>query len=308
MDAIPEFHSISRSYVAIHPNPKGIVQFIGSFVFGSFPIHYYKSLFQDLFQKGYTIFVYKFPLNPLGFDHWKIAISLLEEQFRLRLAVIQKIIQDGQTPKEELEKYLNNSNYYWLGHSLGCKYIALLEILSNAHSERDFVLKHCLGTSFNKVESDIISASFTINQAVEEIENLVERKIEYQNNFIINQPSLLLAPEISNTAGVENPFLNLFVFPNGSQTRCMITQSKKLFNLTAIISFKSDCIAKDDVSFFIEQLHLRKCPLLHFELEGWHLEPLATENSNLVDYVDKVLETLRKRLLEGCKAEVPLSS
>ncbi len=39
MVLIPEFHSISDSYVAIHPNPKGIIQFIGSFVFGSFPIH-----------------------------------------------------------------------------------------------------------------------------------------------------------------------------------------------------------------------------------------------------------------------------
>ncbi|MFQ4141227.1 hypothetical protein [Chlorogloeopsis sp. ULAP02] len=137
---------------------------------------------------------------------------------------------------------------------------------------------------------------------------LRQLKIEHQNTFIINQPSLLLAPEISNTAGVENPFLNFFVFPNGSQTRCMIKESKTLFNLTAIISFKSDCIAKDDVSFFIEQLQLRKCPLLHFELEGWHLEPLAIESSSLVDYVDKVLETLRQRLLEECKAEMSLLS
>ncbi|MGB6300107.1 MAG: hypothetical protein WBF90_28600, partial [Rivularia sp. (in: cyanobacteria)] len=38
------FKSFSNSWVAINPNPKGIIQFIGSFIFGSFPINSYKYL------------------------------------------------------------------------------------------------------------------------------------------------------------------------------------------------------------------------------------------------------------------------
>ncbi|MEO1377732.1 MAG: hypothetical protein AAFW70_26325, partial [Cyanobacteria bacterium J06635_10] len=51
------FRRFSNSWVAINPNPKGIIQFIGSFVFGSFPRDSYKYLFQNLFEQGYTIFV-----------------------------------------------------------------------------------------------------------------------------------------------------------------------------------------------------------------------------------------------------------
>lgn len=300
MDIIPKFYPISRSWVAIHPNSKGIIQFIGSFVFGSFPIKSYKYLFQELYQKGYTIFVYRFPFNILEFNHWKIALSLLEEQFRLKAEVIKKLIDDGQTSNEQLEMYLDDSNYYWVGHSLGCKYIALLEILSNELYERNRILQHCIGDSFDKLKADISSANFAIEQAIEIINNLAGKQTKVQNYFIKSQPSLLLAPEISNTAGVENPFLNLFVFPNGSSTRCMIKKSQDLFNLTAVISFNWDCVAEDDVNFFIQQLQLRHCPILNLELKGWHFEPLAIEISELADQTDQILKTLRQRLLKEC--------
>ncbi len=295
----------SNSWVAINPNPKGIIQFIGSFVFGSFPINSYKYLFQNLFEQGYTIFVFKFPLTPWKFDHWQVATNLLKEEYNLRVEIIHFLTQNEKTSRKNIQIYLNDSNYYWLGHSLGCKYITLLEILSNDSTQRNLIIQNSLGDRYNqKLIALINSVDITRKKAEQRISKLLNKPINI-NNFIKDQPSILLAPEISNTVtvkGVNIPKikplsnLELLVFPNARETKRMIAQSQNLFNLTGVVSFSQDFIAKDDVTFLLQQLSLRRfLPPLHQEFFGWHLEPNSLQIEQLAIGIDRLFAELIQR-------------
>lgn len=300
------FRSFSNSWVAIHPNPKGVIQFIGSFVFGSFPINSYKYLFQNLFEQGYTIFVFKFPFTPLKFDHWRVATNLIKEEYTLRAEIIQSLTQKGKISDNNLDFYLKDSNYYWLGHSLGCKYITLLEILSNDPTQRNLIIQKSLGDRYHeKLISLIKSVDIAREKAVQKISELLNKPIHFNNFFIKNQPSILLAPEISNTVTVHGvtiptnkPLSNfeLLVSPNARETKSMIARTKNLFNLTGIISFAQDSIARDDVAFLTQQLSLKPFhPPLHKELFGWHFEPNGINIQNLGTCIDQILTELRQR-------------
>ncbi len=300
------FRRFSKSWVAINPNPKGIIQFIGSFVFGSFPLNSYKYLFQNLFEQGYTIFVFRFPFSPLEFNHWRVATNLLKEEYALRVEIIKFLTQNGKISDRNLEIYLKDSNYYWLGHSLGCKYITLLEILSNDPSQRKLILQNSLGDRYNdQLISSINSVDISREKAEQEISELLNKAVNFNQFFIKNQPSILLAPEISNTVTVHgvtfpttNPFSNfeLLVSPNARETKSMIAQSKNLFNLTGIISFTQDCIARDDVNFLTQHTILRPfCPPLYKELFGWHFEPNGIQIQHLGTCIDQIFTVLRQR-------------
>ena len=267
----PNFISISNSKVALHPAPKGIIQFIGSFIFGSFPTCAYKFLLQYLYSQGYSLILYRFPLNPLQFNHWQVSFELIEEQFRLKNELLKTL------KKEIQDIYSNPSNYLWLGHSLGCKYVILLEILSNNSARRKQVLQECL--SDDKLEKIIKEAS-AISQ-----------------HFILNQPSVFLAPEISNTVRIlrsswriSNPLTN----PTQNQTECLIQASQDLFNLLGIISFNWDNIAEDDVAFLREQL--KNKPDLYKELKGDHFQPLTIHIEDLGKNIIQFYEHLKSRL------------
>ncbi len=305
------FRPFSNSWVAIHPNPKGIIQFIGSFVFGSFPINSYKYLLQNLFEQGYTIFVFKFPFTPLKFDHWQVATELLKEEYACRVEIIRFLTQNGKTSHnnlEILEIYLKDSNYYWLGHSLGCKYISLLEILSNEPTQRNLIIQKSLGERYDeKLVSLIKSVDIAREKAEQEISDLLNQPININPYFIKDQPSVLLAPEISNTVTVNGiniprnkPFskFELLVSPNARETKSMIAQSTNLFNLTGIISFSQDFIAKDDVTFLFQQSNYRRFrPPLNQVLFGWHLQPLAIQIEHLGVCINGMFAELIQRSL-----------
>ncbi|MEO0968661.1 MAG: DUF1350 family protein [Cyanobacteria bacterium J06639_18] len=296
------FRNFSNSWVALNPNPKGIIQFIGSFIFGSFPINSYKYLLQGLFEQGYTIFVFKFPFTPLKFNHWQVATDLIKEEYTLRLEII-KYLTKNETKYNNIEIYINDYNYYWLGHSLGCKYITLLEILSNDYNQRELILKNSLGSRYDKkLVSLINSVDITREKVEQEISKLVKKPISINKFFLKNQPSILLAPEISNTVTINRVSIpntkplskfELLVYPNARETKCMIAQSNNLFHLTGIISFSQDCIAKDDIAFFVEQLHLRFHSPLVEELFGWHFEPNGIQIEHLVIYINKMFTQLK---------------
>jgi hypothetical protein len=62
-----KFQPISRSWVAIHPQPKGVIQFIGGAFFGTFvPTFFYRGLLSFLYNQGYTIIVLPFSFT---FNH-----------------------------------------------------------------------------------------------------------------------------------------------------------------------------------------------------------------------------------------------
>jgi Protein of unknown function (DUF1350) len=297
MDKLFKFQPISFSWVAIHPKPKGIILFIGGAFFGTFPTVFYRYFLSQLFEEGYTIIALPFRFS---FRHWSIAISLLKEQEILR----QEISNLASRLGYQNEVYQHKTNYFWLGHSLGCKYIALLELLSSNQWRQiiDF------------------QAGYAVRQQVES--SIESADLESTTVSILNQPSLLIAPDISDTesaipvravaAWLDR--VGLGVLPTRKQTQQLI-QASQLFNLTAMISFDRDTIAgsetdqfrdkqtrkNSDVLWLIQQLEARKLPILHTEIRGKHLEPLGQRIGDLIVDLnpwDKFIEPLHSRQIE----------
>ncbi len=296
MDAEFKFQPLSFSWVAIHPNPKGVVQFIGGAFFGSFPTLFYRYFLSKLFDEGYTIIALPFRFS---FRHWPIAISLLREQGVLA----EEITNIAKHLNYEYEVYQDKKKYFWIGHSLGCKYITLLEFFSSENWEK--ILEDCAKDSkgqFQRIQDSV-------------------KDIPPSQRSIKGQPSLLIAPDISDTeSAVPKPIARLLdkfklgVLPTKKQTQCFI-EASSLFNLTGLISFTQDTIAgsetdkdKDeeqrknsDVLWLMEQLQQRKFPILHQEMPGKHLEPVGIQiGSYVADFnpLDKFIEPIVSRFLE----------
>ena len=299
MDTIFRFQPLSFSWVAIHPNPKGVVQFIGGAFFGTYPTIFYRYFLSKLFAEGYTIIALPFRFS---FRHWPIAISLLKEQAVLRKEITEMAKRSGY----EHNLYQERNKYFWIGHSLGCKYITLLEFLSDE--------------AWIKVVDECVEDSISQEQ---QIENSI-KEAGFERPSIKGQPSLLIAPDISNTeSAVPKPLafiahlldrIKLGVLPTREQTQCFIANSN-LFNLTALISFDKDTIAgsetdkdKDeerrknsDVLWMIEYLKQGTFPILHKEMPGKHLEPVGIQIGDyVVDFnpLDKFVEPIQSRQLE----------
>jgi hypothetical protein len=270
----PEFEPISFSWVALHPEPRGVIQFIGGAFFGTFPTLFYRHLLETLYQEGYTLVALPFRFS---LRHWQIAYSLLEEQHRLRQILPDLANHHGYASSI----YQDVSSYQWLGHSLGCKYIALLELLSG--------------------DDDSVAAALPR-----------ELKETYRNSVgIWSQGSVLLAPDISDLeSAIPIPALvSLFnslgvsVKPDRQETLNLIRQSA-LFNLTAMISFHRDTVAgslldsdsdKSDVLWLSQYLEQKSASMK--ELPGKHLEPLGWRIGNLIaDFnpLDKFIKPLHQ--------------
>jgi hypothetical protein len=269
-----KFHPISFSWVALHPEPRGVIQFIGGAFFGTFPTLFYRHLLETLYQEGYTLVALPFRFS---LRHWQIANSLLEEQHRLRQILPDLANHHGYASSI----YQDVSSYQWLGHSLGCKYIALLELLSG--------------------DDDSVAAALPR-----------ELKETYRNSVgIWSQGSVLLAPDISDLeSAIPIPALvSLFnslgvsVRPDRQETLNLIRQSA-LFNLTAMISFHRDTVAgslldsdpdKSDVLWLSQYLEQKSASMK--ELPGKHLEPLGWRIGNLIaDFnpLDKFIKPLHQ--------------
>jgi hypothetical protein len=297
MDAKFRFQPISFSWVAIHPKPKGVVQFIGGAFFGTFPTFFYRYFLRKVFEEGYTVIALPFRFT---FRHWPIAVSLLREQ----AVLADEIYKIAQKLNYETDVYQDKQKYFWLGHSLGCKYISLLEFLSSERWAE--ILQECGG-----------------QDQIKRIEDSL-KDVPPERRSIKGQPSLVIAPDISDTqSAIPKPltflahFLdqyNLGVLPTRKQTQCFIAKSD-LFNLTALISFDKDTIAgserdkdKDeetrknsDVLWMIEYLKSKTLSILHRELSGKHLEPIGIQVGDyIVDLnpLDKFIEPIQSRQLE----------
>jgi hypothetical protein len=293
MNPIFRFSPVSFSWVAIHPNPKGVIQFIGGAFFGTFPTVFYRYFLQTLFEEGYTIIALPFRFS---FRHWSIAIELLAEQKILRHHLTEASKKLGY----QSNVYQQENNYFWLGHSLGCKYISLLEFLSNERWKD------------------------TVNSCVREPDNqlIINLVTDSDSPSIFDQPSLLIAPDISDTeSAIPVKFIaqildrmGLGVKPTRKETQCLIERSN-LFNLTALISFDKDTLAgsetdisksvkiqeESDVLWLINELKKKPLPILHQELKGKHLEPLGIRIQNYIIHLnpfDKFIEAIKDRQLE----------
>ena len=318
------FRAFSHSWVAIHPNPKGIIQFVGSFfVFGSLPTIFYYFLLKSLYNQGYSIIAYPSSVIPplrwksKQVDHWSASIQLLKEEYAIKVELITHILK--YTDRNCLDIYLDNSNYLWLGHSLGCKYISLLEILSNDPQNLTDNLEQC-GISprkFSIIEKYIVNLEFERKNNEQQInllltKNQVDRKV-LSKRLIIDQPSIFLVPEIYGTEEKKGksqsaiPFFGLF--PDGRTTNCLINLSYNFFGLTALIAFDRDKISQDDIEALKIELSGRSKAFICKSFPGYdikiswlsslfsHLKPLSSSDRPLADCIDNMFDELRKRIV-----------
>lgn len=191
--------------------------------------------------------------------------------------------------------YQSPDQFYWIGHSLGCKYVALLELLSTSHWVKQ-------------------SQTCLESEQIEQIQRQIESHTPHSMG-IFNQRSLLIAPDISDTdSAIPKPLARILedfglgVQPSRSQTLCLIGHSS-LFNLTAIISLAQDTIAgrvldvdetQSDVRWLLN--HLADRPLLHLEQPGKHLEPIGIRIGRwIVDLnpFDKFIAPIAQREMEA---------
>ena len=266
------FQPCSHSWVAIHPQPVGVVQFMGGAFFGTYPTLFYRQLLRQFYEAGYTVVALPFRFT---LDHWGIALTLLQEHYALRPFIIEAAQQQGYST----DVYLDAANYCWLGHSLGCKYIALLELLSNpqeiftAYSEGIGIeARQWTGISRSR-----LALTHTLRQIEADIHKLTGQSINYAQPSIWNEASLLLAPTITDLNGavpiklLEQPLSRVLkVAPTVEQTHTLIRRSK-LFNLTHIIQFSEDAIAQLTCNRLIQQ----QPRITHSLLSGNHLSPLG---------------------------------
>lgn len=77
LQTLLRFQLVSSSWVALHPHPKGIIQFVGGAFFGSFPTFYYRQFLSQLWAGGYSLIAFPFQFT---FRHWPVAWKLLQEQ------------------------------------------------------------------------------------------------------------------------------------------------------------------------------------------------------------------------------------
>ncbi len=314
MNSELRFKPISNSWVAIHPRPKGVVQFIGGAFFGTFPTIFYQYFLDQLYDAGYTTIALPFRFT---FNHWSVAISLVKEQYVIRREVVKEAINLGY----DYDIYLKDTNFFWVGHSLGCKYIALLEFLSSEwqHVRQNIKLCEANYSHFTNIVDDIENLSLDLDLEKRKTEIIIEKyvgeKPEIINLFIKGQPSLLIAPDISDTesaipirilAQLIDSF-GLGATPSLKQTICLI-KSSNLFNLTTLICFKQDKIAKETYKWFIEYLATKSKQSNNEslstppeQLDGKHLEPLGIKIGNYIvslDSFDKFINPIKNRRLE----------
>jgi hypothetical protein len=289
MESKFKFIPLQFHWVAINPKPIGVVYFIGGAFFGSFPNIFYHYLLEQVFEQGYTIIAIPYRFT---FRHWPVSIEMIKDLIGLRKAIYQEALFLGYTTNIELyleDPTQENPNYFWMGHSLGCKYISLLEILSDLEqSDLKSVLSDCVGD----------------NQAQDIEKSLGDTDIH--DVSLKNQPSLFLAPVI---AGIESAIpipalaklvqkLGLDVQPNVQETRCLISNSK-LFRLLDIIAFAKDKQAPETVEWFIKNISDRLLKPVVPLPDRAHLAPLGCQSGDqqVANQTIQSLQELRDKLL-----------
>ncbi|MEH2437925.1 MAG: DUF1350 family protein [Nostoc sp.] len=283
------FKPVSHSWVALHPQPKGVIQFIAGAFFGTFgPMIFYRYLLQCLYEQGYTIILLPFNFT---FNHYVEAGFLMREQYE----ILPELVRMASVEGYDYEAYLDDKNFSWIGHSLGCKYISLLEgftALPPEPQDREKFIRNLL--SYTSDESQIESVIADINVLFEELKrkivedrkliySYVNREIKINSVFIKGQASVLLAPAIADTGSAIRPqFLaNLIdnlgwgVKPTVEETHNLIKDSG-LFNIMGLVCFQSDNIAKVTCEWFTNIL---KKPPQEFlqSVKGGHLKPLGIQ-------------------------------
>ena len=165
--------------------------------------------------------LHPFPFNPFVPDHWSLALALYERLRTLQLRDLPRLSDHNPV-------YLKRDSHVWLGHSLGCKLIELLELLSLPPDTRHAALleilsaaetariEHLIGASVERLKrlaSQItpeLAASADENFSIEWNRQLTRRKHGEPLQFILDQASVLMAPQISGATRIAATNLRLY--------------------------------------------------------------------------------------------------
>lgn len=304
-----KFQPISRSWVAIHPQSKGVLQFIGGAFFGTFfPTFFYRGLLSFLYDQGYTIIVLPFSFT---FNHYAEAGFLITEQYNIIPDLVKIAIQKSY----DFKVYLEEKNYSWLGHSIGTKYITLLEGFTSLPQEaeqRAEAIQAILQETRSKKQIDAVILQIDIlynyllakvQEVKQQVNASYQQEVQIDNLFIRDQPSILMAPVNTGTdAAIPSKALaKLFdkwgkgVSPSPEETFKLI-QVSKLFNKMGLISFEIDDLAPTTVNYFLNTLR-KPVQDLQSRLPGGHYRPmgdLKTKGKNLACAFFNAFFTLRR--------------
>ena len=229
---------VSESWVAVNPAPgsPGVVEFYGGYGFGHFPLASYGWLLDAVYAAGWSLIVVPYSS---GFDHWSTAARLLRE----RDAVLRAVPE------------LRGKPHAWLGHSLGCKLILLLDAATSAANEFAPPASSAASHGLRGVRDDAV---------------------------------VLMAPDISGTRSAIPiawlakllDWLGLGVRPTPAQTYALL-QSSGVFRRAGLLAFLGDTIAgtretrpPKTVALLYGILSRRRMERLEYaEQAGGHLQP-----------------------------------
>lgn len=311
-------HWACGSRLYLHPQPQRVIQFIGGFTFGSFPGLFYDRLAMQLCQqKGYSVVLHPFRFNPFNADHWSLALELYVRLRTLQLRDLPRLTNNDAF-------YLERHHHIWLGHSLGCKLIELLETLSLEPQQRRQALSEILSeeevarieklidgvvNTLQNISVDLAARRQSGNDrpaaepndpfAAELERQLARRTAGKPPQFILDQPSVLMAPQISGAvrlAGTGMSLYNARVLPTWEQTCYLVRSQKTIFNLTDLIRFSDDDIAADDILFLKQVLAERNRAAdaaMIRNVDGGHLRPLCP-TPELLDAIEASIEALSR--------------
>lgn len=226
------YERVRGAWVARNPQAKGVIEFYGGALFELRPALFYEEYLQGLFDAGYTIVAVTFPLS---FDHTNVAAGLVPERRELFDAL--------QLPPELPRA--------WVGHSVGCKIISLLQVLTSS-SAADNARQPAL----------LLAPDISGTDAA----------VPWPLSWLLDT-------------------LGLGVRPTEAQTQQIIAGRCDVLVAAALISFASDTIAgnaagtlpkgrSSSVQWFIDTLGARSTGsglpyFTHEELPGGHLAPLG---------------------------------
>ena len=242
------FQPLHFGWVALPPQPKAVVVFIGGAFFGSYPTLFYRGFLRVLYDLDYAVVALPFQFT---FRHWDIALSLsiyLAELKRELDSLLCESSADGGKREPGVNPKLP---YLWIAHSLGCKYVALLELLCDVE---DYRFKKNIMHALSEAEP---------RQAQELQAKL--KLIQADQASLFNQPQLLIDPVIANlnSAIPWKPLEKIFapllkVLPSRDTTFKLIDETW-LFSLTKIFSLHSKT-ARDTID---RLTHVVRKPPLH---------------------------------------------
>jgi Protein of unknown function (DUF1350) len=216
--------ALPHGFVSVHPNPEGIVHFIGGYFFGSGVSCWYKALLESL-QQRFTVHSYSYSFAQLS--HWAIAKDLLEQ--------IEQVKQEGIRTTKQMgynsEIYTDPSKHCLVGHSLGCECISLIRFLGLKKDQQIQILEEARQELGAKTVTDL---DFSDVEALPQLQS-----VPYQ-------ASLLMAPCFKTPTAVS---WLLKVRPQQELVRYLIQKNPQLLPLTSLISFEGDTIAGSDVDW-----------------------------------------------------------